>query len=72
MHFFNIQIKKKKKRLTYTDLPNVQAKQTFIFFRPNLFFCAYIGLHWPMGVGAGGSRPSKQMENIRKYVVFMH
>ena len=30
----------------------------------NLFFCAYIGLQWPMG--AGGSRPSKRRGNIEK------
>ena len=43
--------------------------------RHNLFFCAYrpiIGLHWPMGVGVGGSRPNKRRGNIRKYAVFMH
>ena len=40
--------------------------------RHNLFFCAYRGLHWPMG-GAGGSRPNKRRGNIiEKYAVFMH
>ena len=36
--------------------------------RHNLFFHAYIGLHWPIGVGAGGFRPNKRKWNKRKYV----
>ena len=36
----------------------------------NLFFCAYIGLHWPMG-GAGGSRPNKRRGNILKNMLFL-
>ena len=56
--------KKKKRGKRKRDIKKLRCH--------NLFFCAYIGLHWPMGGGAGGSRPNKRRGNIEKYAVFMH
>ena len=55
--------KKKKRGKRKRDIKKLRCH--------NLFVCAYIGLHWPMG-GAGGSRHNKRMGNIEKHAVFMH